>query len=217
MEMAALWKLSYGMYAIGTLDGERPTGCIVNTVVQITSKDPVIAVSMNKNNYTYDCIKKTGRFSVSVISEQTTQNVIAKLGFSSGRDTDKFAGDMFSWEYAEGLPVIGENCSAQLIADVIAMHEVETHFVILARVKEARVTSDYDPMTYKYYHDVIKGKAPKNAPTYQEPKAAAGKETWVCSVCGFIYEGDLTKEPDTFRCPVCKQPKSAFRKQSANL
>lgn len=56
MEMSALWKLSYGMYAIGTLDGERPTGCIVNTVIQITSDNPVIAISMNKNNYTYDCI-----------------------------------------------------------------------------------------------------------------------------------------------------------------
>ena len=68
MEMSALWKLSYGMYAIGTLDGERPTGCIVNTVIQITSDNPVIAISMNKNNYTHDCIKRTGRFSVSIFS-----------------------------------------------------------------------------------------------------------------------------------------------------
>ena len=67
MEMSALWKLSYGMYAIGTMDGKRPTGCIVNTVIQITSDNPVIAVSMNKNNYTYECIKRTGRFSVSIV------------------------------------------------------------------------------------------------------------------------------------------------------
>ena len=31
---AVLGKLSYGMYAIGTMDGSRPTGCIVNTVSQ---------------------------------------------------------------------------------------------------------------------------------------------------------------------------------------
>jgi flavin reductase (DIM6/NTAB) family NADH-FMN oxidoreductase RutF len=61
MDMSVLWKLSYGMYAIGTLDGTRPTGCIVNTVAQITSDNPVIAVSMNKNNFTYEAIKKTGR------------------------------------------------------------------------------------------------------------------------------------------------------------
>ena len=34
-------------------------------------------------------------------------------------------------------------------------------------------------MTYKYYHEVIKGKAPKNAPTYQAPEKITNKETWV--------------------------------------
>lgn len=49
-------------------------------------------------------------------------------------------------------------------------------------------------MTYKYYHEVIKGKAPKNAPTYQAPEKITDKETWACQICGYIYEGDLTKE-----------------------
>lgn len=213
MEMSALWKLSYGMYAIGTLDDTRPTGCIVNTVIQITSDDPVIAISMNKNNYTYECIKKAGRFSVSILSEKTTQNVIAKLGFSSGKDTDKFDKNLFNWSYMDGLPVVDESCCAQITAKVISMTEMETHYVILARVEDAKVTSDYTPMTYKYYHEVIKGKAPKNAPTYQAPEKITAKEAWACSVCGYIYEGDLTKEPDSFVCPICKQPKSMFKKQ----
>ena len=69
---------------------------LLNTVIQITSDNPVIAISMNKNNYTYDCIKRTGRFfCIQFYLKKTTQNVIAKLGFSSGRDTDKFDGDIF--------------------------------------------------------------------------------------------------------------------------
>lgn len=51
MEKSVLWKLSYGMYAIGTLDGKRPAGCIVNTAIQITSENPVIAISMNKKQF----------------------------------------------------------------------------------------------------------------------------------------------------------------------
>ena len=39
-----------------------------------------------------------------------------------------------------------------LTAEVITMTEMETHYVILARVQDAKVTSDYNPMTYKYYH-----------------------------------------------------------------
>ena len=214
MELSALWKLSYGMYAIGTLDGNRPTGCIVNTVIQITSDNPVIAISMNKKNYTYDCIKRTKKFAVSILSEQTSQNVIAKLGFCSGKDTDKFDSSLFSWGYMNGMPVVNEKVCAQITANVISMTEMETHYVLLARVEDAKNVSDYTPMTYKYYHEVVKGKAPKNAPTYQVPveEVAPEKERWACSVCGYIYEGDLTKELDTFRCPICQQPKSAFEK-----
>lgn len=57
MDMSVLNKLSYGMYAIGTLDGTRPAGCIVNTLIQVTSENPIIAVSMNKNNFTYEAVK----------------------------------------------------------------------------------------------------------------------------------------------------------------
>ena len=65
---AVLGKLSYGMYAIGTMDGSRPTGCIVNTVFQITSENPIVALSMNHKNYTHDVIEKTGRLIVSILS-----------------------------------------------------------------------------------------------------------------------------------------------------
>lgn len=207
MDSSVLWKLTYGMYAIGTLDGARPTGCIVNTVIQITNDNPVIAVSMNRNNFTYEAIKKTGRFTVSVLSEHTTQNVIARLGFCSGRDTDKFAGGFFAWENMDGLPIVRENIAGYMLAEVLAIHEMESYYIILARVRDAKADVDYSPMTYKYYHEVIKGRAPKNAPTYQ---AEEKKDVWICSVCGYIYEGDITKVPDDFKCPVCKQPKSSF-------
>ena len=213
MDMTVLWNLSYGMYAIGTLDGERPTGCIVNTAVQVTAENPVISICMNKNNYTFDCIKATKRFSVSILSEQTSQNVIAQLGFCSGRDRDKFSDNVFKWAMEDGLPVVTDNTSGYIIADVIKMVEMETHYVILARVTDTKALSEYTPMTYKYYHEVIKGKAPKNAPTYQAPEYTEGKEQWVCSVCGYIYDGDITKEPDDFKCPICKHPKSVFRKK----
>lgn len=214
MNMSALWKLSYGMYALTTMDGNRPTGCIINTAVQVTSQNPTIAISLNRNNYTYDVIKKSGKFALSIISEETSQNVIARLGFCSGRDTDKFAEAEFAWEMRDGLPVITDKTSAYITAEVLGSYEMETHFVILARVLEADVLSETQPMTYKYYHEVIKGRAPKNAPTYQAPEAAEiGKEKWVCSVCGYVYEGKLEQESADFVCPVCKQPKSMFKKQ----
>ena len=82
-------KLSYGVYSILAMDGQRPTGCIVNTVFQITSQPAMVAISMNKDNYTYEVIKNSGRFSVSILSEESPRKVITNLGFTSGRDHDK--------------------------------------------------------------------------------------------------------------------------------
>ena len=70
-----LRKLSYGLYLIGAMDGERPCGCIVNTVFQVTSENPIIATSINKNNYTWELVQKNGRFSVSILSEKTRKEV----------------------------------------------------------------------------------------------------------------------------------------------
>lgn len=213
MNKAVLWQLSYGMYALTAMDGERPTGCIINTCVQVTSDNPTIAISLNCNNYTYDVIKKTGRFALSILGEAAPQNVIARLGFCSGRDNDKFADADFDWELRDGVPVIKDGVCGYMTAEVLGSYEMETHFVIIARVAESEVLSDAVPMTYKYYHDVIKGKAPKNAPTYQaEEQHASTDERWVCGVCGYIYEGDLASEPADFVCPVCKQPKSVFKR-----
>lgn len=212
MDKSVLWKISYGMYALTVMDGERPTGCIINTAVQVTSDNPTIAISVNKNNYTFTALEKSGKFALTILSEATPQNVIARLGFCSGCDTDKFEACGFSWEMKNGLPVITDKTSGYITTEVLGKYEMETHFVILARVVDAEVLGDYTPMTYKYYHDVIKGKAPKNAPTYQEETVETAGEKWVCTICGYVYEGDLTKEPDDFTCPICRQPKSRFKK-----
>ena len=76
-------------------------------------------------------------------------------------------------------------------------------------------------MTYDYYHSVIKGKAPKNAPSYVEEEAKTpaanataegGKQKYRCAICGYEVEveGEL---PDDYRCPLCKADKTKFTKQ----
>ena len=36
---------------------------------------------------------------------------------------------------------------------------------------------------------------------------------WVCTVCGYVYEGEQAPEA----CPVCKAPASKFQKQEGEL
>lgn len=208
----AIRNLSYGLYVIGTKAKGRNVGCVVNTVFQITSKTPsMIAISMNKDNYTYQGIEETKKFSVSILSEKAEGGLIGVFGFQSSKDADKFADVEYRME--QDIPVVTEDANGYLLCEVVSCTDADTHNVILAKVVEDVVLNEEPSMTYAYYHDVIKGKAPKNAPTYvEEEKIEEKEETYVCDICGYIYKGDITKEDDSFRCPICKADKSHFKK-----
>ena len=56
---------------------------------------------------------------------------------------------------------------AYIVCEVIDKMETSSHTVFLGKVVDADTLKQDTPMTYAYYHNVIKGKSPKNAPTYQ--------------------------------------------------
>ena len=216
MNTNAFRSLSYGVYIVSTLDGERATGCVANSAMQITSTPATIAVSVNHDNFTNGCIEKSGKFAISILSENSDPALIGTFGFQSGKDVNKFDGVQTT--ESEGLSIVADAC-AYVVCKVIDKMETATHTVFLGEVIDADVLKKEDAMTYAYYHKVVKGKSPKNAPTYLpeepegQPEAEASK--WTCGICGYVYDGDVPFEevPDTYVCPICKQPKSVFGKQ----
>ena len=212
MNTNAFRKLSYGVYIVSAWDNGRPTGCTANSAMQITSDPATIAVSINHNNYTNKCIAESGRFTVSILSEQSDPSIIGTFGFQSGRDVNKF--DAVPFEIRENMPVVQDAC-AFLCCEVINKMETDTHTVFLGRVLDADLLSGQEPMTYAYYHKVVKGKSPKNAPTYLPEEDSAPTSAWVCSVCGYVYDGETPFEelPNDYACPVCGQPKAVFVKK----
>ena len=206
-------NMSYGMYIVGTMDGERPTGCIANSIMQITSSPATIAASINHDNYTNGCIEKSGVFSFSILAENSPSALIGTFGFQSGKDADKFSG--VDYEMISGVPVVKNTCG-YVVCKVIDKMETATHTVFLGEVIAAEVYDSLPEMTYSYYHKVVKGKSPKNAPTYLPEDTAdttpkeSGKTKYVCQVCGYVYEGDTL--PDDFVCPICKQGADKFKK-----
>lgn len=215
MNNKVLRQLSYGVYAVSTLDNNRPTGCIANSIMQITSSPATVAVSINHNNYTNKCIKDKKKFSVSILSEKTSQELIGKFGFRSGKDINKFEGVDYSIK--SEMPVLNESCG-YIVCKVVNTMETDTHTIFLGEILDGDELQNNNPMTYAYYHNVVKGKSPKAAPTYieenieKESKDSIKEKKYVCSVCGYVYDGDIPFEnlPDDYCCPICKQPKSVF-------
>ena len=207
--------LSYGVYLITAPDGERPTGCVANSLIQVTSSPATVALSLNHDNYTNGCVAKGGKFGVTILAEDSDPSLIGRFGFASGRDTDKFQG--LDYTLAQGVPLPKVKGCGWLVCQVSDKLETDTHTVFLAKVLDGEPAPG-TPMTYAYYHQVIKGSSPKNAPTYLPPDTqrapANAPARWQCGVCGYIYDGDTPFEElgEDYRCPVCRQPKSVFKK-----
>lgn len=202
-------KLSYGVYVVTTWSEGEPKGCIANCAVQITSAPATFAVSINHANFTNKCIKKCGKFAISVLATDSDPAIIGTFGFKSGETFDKFA--EVGYKVEGKLPVIADSCG-YIVCDVIDTMETSTHTVFLGEVRASGAFGDREQMTYDYYHKVIKGRAPKNAPTYVEPQADAEKpqkKRYVCSVCGYVYEGE--EMPDDYACPICGVGKEMFK------
>ena len=106
----------------------------------------------------------------------------------------------------DNIPILKDSCG-NLICTVINTIETTTHTIFVAEVNQMMNYKNKIPMTYRYYHEVLKGKSPKNAPTFIEENK---KNIWKCDVCGYEVEKDSL--PDDFICPICGETKNSFKK-----
>lgn len=209
MDLTVLYNLTYGLYVVGAFKDGRAVGCVINTCFQVTSEKPLLTVSLNKNNYTLEAIRENKRFSLSILSEDSNPEIIGRFGFFSSRDVDKY--EAFGFDVRGYVPCVKGSFAGRLILEAEQFVDCETHVLVVARLIDT-VEGSGVPMTYAYYHNVIKGKAPKSAPTYRAENDTTvnnGKRRYECDVCHYIAEldGEL---PDDFVCPVCGVDRSHF-------
>lgn len=202
-------KLSYGVYVITSTKDDNHYGCVANSAMQITDKPSTIAVSVNHNNATHQAISESGYFAINVLQESIDPQLIGTFGFKSCKEINKF--ESISYTMKDGLPVLNDSLG-YLTLKVINTMETPTHTVFLGEVIDGDVLNQGTPMTYKYYHEVIKGKSPKNAPTHIVDENISESKKWVCSICGYVYDGETPFEelPDSYVCPICGVPKNMF-------
>jgi len=226
MNLKALQKLSYGLYVVTSKKGDKLNGQIANTVFQITSEPPTIAVSINKSNLTWEFIRESRVFAVSVLCQDTPLSFIGHFGFKSGRDIDKLDGINYNIGQTKA-PIVIDNAASYLEAKVTGEIDVSTHTIFVGEVIDAEILNEKTCMTYDYYHQVKRGVTPKTAPSHIEEKEEVSTKMakYKCSVCGWVYDpevgdpdGDIAlgtpfeEIPDDWVCPVCGAAKSDFEK-----
>ena len=167
MNTRALHKLSYGIYVVTSIKDGRLNGQIANTVIQVTAEPPTIAVSINRNNLTWEFIKSSRVFAVSALCEDTPLIFIGRFGFHSGRETDKFEGVEYRIGQT-GAPIVLDNAVAFMEARITQEMDVGTHTIFIGQLVDADIINDKTCLTYEHYHQIKGGKTPRAAATYIE-------------------------------------------------
>lgn len=239
MDTKALRTFQYGLYLLSAVDeGGREVGCVVNTGMQLTSRPYRVMVAVNHDNVTYAAIKRTRRFALTTLSREADMGLIGGFGFRHSDAADKFAG-LDVDHTAAGLPYVRTAAAAVVECAVVTALDAGSHEVFVGEVTDALVIDPKaEPLTYAYYHDVLRGTtppaasafiadepAPAASPAPVAPEAAAepasapaapaesgAKHHFKCNLCGYVYETADDELPDDFRCPMCGAAKSMFSK-----
>lgn len=230
MDSKGLHKISYGVYIVTSGKDDSCNGQIANSVIQVSSKPAMIAVSINKQNYTYELIKETGVFAVSVLSKEAPLSFIGNFGFKCGRDFDKFEETNYKVGVT-GARIVLDYSVAYFEAKVVEEIDAITHTLFIGEIVDVQTLNNKSQMTYAFYHQVKRGTTPKSAPSYNVDKKESqfADEKYVCSVCNYVYDpkvgdpssgvkpGTLFEElSEGWYCPICGSPKSKFNKMTKN-
>lgn len=198
MDYRVLFNIGYGLYVVTTKDN-NDNGCIINTVMQVTSDPCQIAIAVNKRNLTQQMISRTRKFNLSVLSEQASFDIFKHFGYQSGRDVDKFANFSDVKRSPNGLYYIIQGTNSYMSAYVQQEIDLGTHSLFIGQLVAAEMLNEVPTMSYDFYQKNIKPK-PQNE----------NKKGWRCKICGYIYEGENL--PQDYICPVCKHGAADFEK-----
>lgn len=204
MDKKAMYKLSYGLFVLTAKDEEKDNGCIINTAIQASSMPNQLSICVNKANLTHDMIVKTGKFTVSVISQDAGFDLFKHFGFQSGKDVDKFKNFEKCKRGENSIYYITEGTNAYISVNVSKTEDLGSHTMFIGEITDLEVLSETPSVTYDYYLKNIKPQ-PENVGTTTD-----GKTIWRCTICGYEYVGE--ELPEDFVCPLCKHPASDFEK-----
>ncbi|MBE5767160.1 MAG: hypothetical protein E7335_08370 [Clostridiales bacterium] len=197
MDQKSLYKISYGLYLLTAQDENGDNGCIINTAVQVANDPTRLSIAVIKGGKTHDMVKATGVFNVSALTVDAPFALFKHFGMQSGRNVDKFADFANVARSENGLYYLTEGANGYISCKVVNSMDLTSHTLFIGEVTDGVVLSERPSCTYAYYQSDIK----------QKP-APVKKKGWVCSVCGYVHEGE--DMPDDFICPICKHGKQDF-------
>ena len=144
MDEKALYKITYGLYVVSAQAEGQRSGCVVNTLQQVTAEPVRLAVTVNKDSLTCQLIQKAGRFAAVALDQRADMMAIGRFGFRTGRDMDKFEGIPYK-EDAAGMPYPTATACAHYSCKVEQTVDLGTHLLFVGLAEESEILTEDEP------------------------------------------------------------------------
>ena len=136
-------QISHGVYVIGVSDGTHKNAFTAAWVMQVSFNPPLLAISINPDNYSYSLLKAGGVCSVNVLGQY--QYALAEhFGRSAA---DKMEG--YKWiQDKTGAPILSESL-AYFDCQISHWTEAGDHKIAVCSVISAAKFNDGKPLLYQ--------------------------------------------------------------------
>ncbi len=139
-------KMPLPVVVVSAGDGKRMNGMTAAWITQVSAEPPMIMVAIRKSRYTWEIMKDTELFGISVLG--AGQKKIAEIfGTMSGMDTDKFGEAGVEPVMAGDVPLIPGSISAFVCRKGDVFEEGD-HLAVFGDVIKAWAGDDSRPLMW---------------------------------------------------------------------
>lgn len=142
----ALQQISYGLYVVGSKNGDEVNGMTANWLTQVSFEPRMLALAVEEASHTMQNIRASGVFSVNVIAEEDT-NLIEKFVEPQARAGNKLGGVDFRTEET-GCPIL-ERALSWIECEVVQTVLAGDHELVIGRIVNGGENREGDPLTLR--------------------------------------------------------------------
>lgn len=138
----ALKKVVNGVFIITTKCGDKVNGMTAVWVTTVSFNPPLVCLSIGKDHFTHNLIKKSGAFAVNILKEGQVE-VGKHFGFTSGKNVDKFASIPYTTKIT-GSPIL-KDVAAYLDCKVTSSLNIGNLTIFIGKVLDAWIDENAKP------------------------------------------------------------------------
>jgi flavin reductase (DIM6/NTAB) family NADH-FMN oxidoreductase RutF len=134
----------YGLFVVGSLDGDKPIAIIANWATQVSFQPPLVALAIENESKMRESIQRSRLFSINFLPSGAKES--AKYYARRASTPDDGLAKYAFWK--SGIPFV-EEAAGSIGCRVIQTYQTGDHLMIVGEVVEARGGKGSDVLTLK--------------------------------------------------------------------